>query len=71
MTKLKYRYKHEQFRTCCVLRADAGLYFERLSLKKHIKYFKLRINEHVNITHFHDFSNTFMNYVFSRTFPGL
>jgi len=39
MTKLKSRYKYEQFRTFCVLRADTGLYFERLSLKKHIHYF--------------------------------
>jgi len=71
MTKLKSRYKHEQFRTFCVSRTDAGLYFERLSLKKHINFFKLRINEHVMITHFHDFSKTFMIYVFSRTFPKL
>jgi len=33
MTKLKSRYKHEEFRTCCVLKAYAGLYCERLSLK--------------------------------------
>jgi len=33
MTKLKTRYKHENCRKCCVLRAFAGLYFERLSLK--------------------------------------
>jgi len=31
MTKLKSRYKHEHFRKCYVLRAYAGLYFERLS----------------------------------------
>jgi len=47
------------------------LYFERLSLKKHVNYFKLGVNEHVIITHFHDFSKTFMIYVFSMTFPGL
>jgi len=40
-------------------------------LKKHINYFKLGVNEHVIITHFHDFSKTFMIYVFSMTFPGL
>jgi len=40
-------------------------------VKKHINYFKLRINEHVMITNVHDFSKTFMIYVFSRTFPGL
>jgi len=56
MTKLKSRNKHEQFRKCCVLREYAGLYFERLSLKKRINYFKLCVNEHV-ITHFHDFDN--------------
>jgi len=33
MTKLKSRYKHEKFRKCCVSRAYAGLYFERLSVK--------------------------------------
>jgi len=72
MTKLKSRYKHEQFRTCCVSRAYAGLYFERLSWKKHINYFKLGVNEHVIITHFHEFSKTFMIHVFfSMTFPGL
>jgi len=40
MTKLKSRYKHEQFRKCSVLREYAGLYFERLSLKN-MNYFKL------------------------------
>jgi len=50
MTKLKSRYKHKKCRTPCVLRAYAGLYIERLSLKKHINYFKLAVNEHVNIT---------------------
>jgi len=70
MTKLKSRYKHEQFRTFCVLRADAGLYFERLSLKNLLIIFKLRINEHVMITNVHDFSKTFMIYIFSMTFPG-
>jgi len=69
MAKLKSRCIHEQFRTWCVLRAEAGLYFERLSLKN-INYFKLGVNEHV-ITHFHDFSKTFRTYVFSMTFPGL
>jgi len=59
MTKLKSRFKYEQLKTFCVLRADAGLYFERPSLKN-IKYFKLRINEHVMITNFHDLSKTFM-----------
>jgi len=29
------------------------------------------VNEHVMITNFHDFSKTFMIYVFSMTFPGL
>jgi len=43
-----------------VLRAYTGLYFERLSLKKHINYFKLGVNEHVIITNFHGFSKTFM-----------
>jgi len=57
MNKLKSPYKHEQL---CVLRAYAGLYFERLSLKKHINYVKLGVNEHVIITHFHDFSKTLM-----------
>jgi len=52
MTKLKSRYKHEHFRRCCALRACAGLYFERLSLKKHINYFKLGVNEHVKTTTF-------------------
>jgi len=33
-TKLKSQYKHEALRKYCVLRAYAGLYFERLSLKK-------------------------------------
>jgi len=47
----------------CVLRAIAGLYFERLSLKKYFNYFKLGVNEHVILTNFH--------YVFSMTFPGL
>jgi len=42
------------------LRAYAGLYFEHLSLKKHINYFKRGVNEHVIITNFHDFSQTFM-----------
>jgi len=70
MTKLKSRSTHEQFRKCCVLRAYADLYFERISLKN-INYFKLCVNEHVIITHFHDFSKTFMIYVFSMTFPGL
>jgi len=60
MTELKSRNKHEKFRKCNVLRASVGLYFERLSLKKHINYFKLAVNEHVNITHLHDFSKTFM-----------
>jgi len=32
-TKRKSWYKHEKFRKCCVLRAYAGFYFERLSLK--------------------------------------
>jgi len=59
MTKLKSRYKHEHFRKCCVLRAHAGLYFERLSLKN-INYFKLGVNQHLIITNFHDFSKTFM-----------
>jgi len=59
MTKLKSRYKHEQFRKCCVLRAIAGLYFERLSLKKYINYLKLGVND-VITTNFHDFSKTFM-----------
>jgi len=49
----------------------AGLHFERLSLKKYINYFKLGLNRHVIITNFHDFSKTFMIYVFSMTFPGL
>jgi len=71
MTKLKSQYKHEKFRTFCVLRAYAGLYFERLSLKKHINYFKLGLIEHVIVTNFHDFSKTFMIQVFSMTFPGL
>jgi len=51
--------------------AYAGLYFERLSLKKHINYFKLGVNEHVIITNFLDFYKTFMILVFSMTFPGL
>jgi len=59
MTKLKSRYKHKKCRTFCVLRAYAGLYCQRLSLKKH-NYFKLGVNEHVIITHFHDFSQTFI-----------
>jgi len=46
MTKLKSQYKHENF--------------EHLSLKKRINNFKLAVNEHVIITHFHDFSKTFM-----------
>jgi len=71
MTKLKSRYKHENCRTFCRLRAYAGLYFERLSLKKYINYFKLGVNEHVILTNFHDFSQTFMISVFSMTFPGL
>jgi len=49
MTKLKSRYKHKKYRTFCVSRAYAGLYFERLSFKKHINYFKLGVNEHVII----------------------
>jgi len=69
MTKLKSRYKHEQFRKYCVLIAYAGLYFERLSLKN-VNYFKLGVNEHV-ITHFHNFSKTFMILVFSVTSPDL
>jgi len=40
MTKLKSRYEHEKFRKFNVLRAHAGLHFERLSLKN-INYFKL------------------------------
>jgi len=71
MTKLKSQYKHEQFWKCCVLRAYAGLYFERLSLKKHLNYSKLGVNEHVIITNVHDFSKTFMIQVFSMTFPSL
>jgi len=59
MTKLKSRYKYEQFRKVCVLRAYAGLYFERLSLKKHINYIKLGVND-VIVTHFQDFSKTVM-----------
>jgi len=39
-------------------RVIAGLYFERLSLKKYINYFKLCVNEHA-ITNFHDFSKTY------------
>jgi len=60
MTKLKSRYKHENCRKVCVLRAIAGLYFERLSLKIYINYFKLDVNEHVILTNFHDFSKTVM-----------
>jgi len=71
MTKLKSRYKHKKCRTFCVLRAYAGLYFKRLSLKKHNNYFKLGVNEHVIITHFHDFSQTFMISFFSMNFPDL
>jgi len=41
MTKLKSRYKHEKFSKFGVY---AGLYFERLSLKKHISDFKLGVN---------------------------
>jgi len=52
--------KHETFRKCCVLKAYAGLHFERLSLKIYINYFKLGVNEQVIITNFHDFSKTFM-----------
>jgi len=40
---------------CEYERAYAGLYLERLSFKKHINYLKLSVNEHVYITHFHDF----------------
>jgi len=67
MNKLKSRYKHEKFRTCSVLRAYASLYFECLSLKKYINYFKLGVNEHV-ITHFHDFYDISFFHDFSR--PG-
>jgi len=44
MTKLKYRYKYEQFRTFCVLRADAGLHYDRLSLKNIFIIFKLQFS---------------------------
>jgi len=40
------------------MRAYAGLYFECLPFKNIWIYFKLNVNEHVNITHFHDFSKT-------------
>jgi len=79
MTKLESRYKHEKCRKLCVLRAYAGLYFDRLSLKN-IHYFKLGVKEHVIITNFQDFSKTFMIcffHNFSRTgndhfkIPGL
>jgi len=55
MTKLKFRYKHEKCRKWCVLIAYAGLYFERLSFKKHINYLKLGVKERVIITNFQDF----------------
>jgi len=42
-----------------------------LSLKKHINYFKLGVNEHVIMINVHDFFKTFMIYIFSMTFPGL
>jgi len=42
MKKLKSRYKHEQFRKCSVLIAYAGLYSERLSLKKTYELFQTR-----------------------------
>jgi len=72
MTKLKSRYKHEQFRKCWASRAYAGLHFERLSFKFFWFYFKLGINEHVIITNFHDFSKTFMISSFFHDFsrPG-
>jgi len=65
MTKRKYRYKHETFRKFCVLTAYAGLYFERLSLKKHINYFKLGVNEHVILT------MTFPKLLWFKFFPWL
>jgi len=66
MTKPKSRYKHEKCRKRCVLRAYAGLYFERLSY-----YFKLGVNEHV-IRNFHDFSKNFYDLSFFHDFsrPG-
>jgi len=36
-----------------------------------MNYFELGVNEHVNITNFHDLSQTFMIEVFPMTFPGL
>ncbi|TNN66955.1 hypothetical protein EYF80_022872 [Liparis tanakae] len=41
------------------------------SFQKRLNYFKLGVNEHVIITHFHDFSRTFVIKFFSMTFPGL
>jgi len=63
MTKLQSQYKHEKCRKFSVLRAYAGLYFERLSLKNILiisNSMNSNLNEHVIITNFHDFSKTFM-----------
>jgi len=57
-------------KSICLDLAYAGLQFES-SFQKHRNYFKLGVNEHVNITHFHDFSKTFVISVFTITFPGL
>jgi len=58
-TKLNSRYKHDHCRTRCVSRAYAGLYFERLSLKK-IFIMSNSVEMNMIITNFHDFSKTFV-----------
>jgi len=56
------------WKMCKYERAYVSLYFERHSLKKHINFLKLSMNEHLII--FQDFSKT-LDIYFPRTFPGL